>query len=129
MVRSITKPYAKVLLILSIGILLTSCYYDKEGILYPETANCIPQASPSFQTDIKPILDARCNNCHAGTSPSAGIKLDSHANVLPYVADGSLLGSIKNMGSFSPMPKNSGKLSACEIQKIENWIKAGSINN
>lgn len=128
MVR-LTTNLKKTTLLLWVGLILTSCYYDKEGILYPETANCVPPASPSYQNDIRPILDGRCNNCHGGTSPSADIKLDSYADVLPYVSDGSLIGSIKHIGSFSPMPKNSGKLSACEIQKIDNWIKSGSLNN
>lgn len=109
--------------------LLVSCYYDKEGILYPETANCNSQSSSSYQADVKPILDARCNNCHGGSSASAGIRLDAYNQVILHVTNGSLLGSIKHAGSFSPMPKNSSKLSVCEIQKIENWIKAGALND
>lgn len=110
-------------------LLAASCYYDKEGILYPETANCNAQDSSFYASDVKPILDGRCNNCHGGSSPSAGIRLDAYNQIILHVTNGSLLGSIKHTGSFSPMPKNSGKLSFCEIQKIENWIKAGALNN
>lgn len=109
--------------------LLGSCYYDHEGILYPETANCTAVATPLFAADVMPILDGRCNNCHAGSFASANIRLDNYQDVVTYVNDGSLMGSIRHAGSFSPMPKNSSKLSACEIDKIQNWINAGSLNN
>lgn len=112
------------------GILLMSgCYYDKEGILYPGTANCVLSASPSFNEEILPILDGRCNNCHSGNSPSANIRLDNYADVLIYANNGSLMGSINHAGGYSPMPKNSGKMPNCEIQKIQNWISAGKLNN
>lgn len=114
---------------LILSVTFVSCYYDKEGVLYPETSNCVPAASPSFNDEILPLLDARCNNCHAGNSPSAGIKLDTYNDVVPYATDGSLLGSIKHAGNYSPMPKNSSKLSTCEIQKVQNWITSGTLNN
>ncbi|HRJ28658.1 MAG TPA: hypothetical protein PLV21_07885 [Cyclobacteriaceae bacterium] len=110
-------------------LLLSACYYDKEGILYPETANCVPTASPSFLNEVLPLLNGRCNNCHGGNSPSANIRLDAYAEVVIYANNGSLMGSINHSGGYSPMPKNSGKMSACEIQKIQNWISAGKLNN
>lgn len=107
----------------------TSCYYDHEGILYPETANCVAPDAPSFSQDILPLLNARCNLCHSGSAPSADIRLDNYSSVSIYTTNGSLLGSVQHSGGFSPMPKNSSKLSACEIQKIQNWISSGSLNN
>lgn len=106
-----------------------SCYYDHEELLYPESVNCTPLVNPSFVTDILPILNTRCNNCHAGTYASGGVKLDTYSNVMISVNNGSLLGSITYKNGFSPMPKNAGKLSACEIQKIQEWIAAGPTNN
>ena len=117
------------LLILSVTFITAGCYYDKEGILYPETANCIPTASPLFNEEILPILSGRCNNCHGGNSPSAGIRLDNHSDVVVYANNGSLMGSINHTGGYSPMPKNSSKMPACEIQKIQNWINSGKLNN
>ncbi len=110
-------------------IFLNQCYYDKEGILYPGSSTCTPSTTPSFSADVLPILNARCNNCHSGSFPSANIKLDTYDNVLIYVANGSLMGSIRHTSGYSPMPKNSSKLSACDILKIADWIAAGSLNN
>jgi cytochrome c5 len=107
---------------------LAGCYYDKEAILYPGTA-CQAVATPTYAADVAPILNQRCNNCHGGNSPSANIKLDVYAEVMKSIDNGGLLGSIKHASGYSPMPKNSSKMSACEIQKIEDWITQGAANN
>lgn len=112
-----------------LGLIASSCYYDNEETLYPGSTNCTPVTTPSFTTDILPILNTRCNSCHAGVSPSAGIKLNTHAEVIKYVNDGSLIGSIKHNSGFSPMPKNGSKMSACQIGLIETWITQGALNN
>ncbi len=108
--------------------LTASCYYDQEEVLYPET-NCTPVTNPLFETDVKPILDTYCNTCHSGNFASGGIRLDTYTETIKHVNNGSLLGSVKSTGGFSPMPKNGSKLSACRIQVIENWITAGSPGN
>ena len=107
---------------------LIGCYYDKEEILYPGTS-CKAVTTPTYATDVSPILTQRCNNCHGGTSPSANIRLDVYTDLMISVNNGSLLGSIKHASGFSAMPKNTSKMSACEIQKIEDWIAQGSANN
>lgn len=118
----------KLLVMLSV-FLLASCYYDREIKLYPDTANCTTPANPAFNTDVLPLLNSRCNSCHGGTSPSAGIKLDSYTEVLKYVKSGSLMGSVNQSSGYSPMPKGFGKMSACDISKIQNWISSGALNN
>lgn len=109
--------------------LMTSCYYDKEEVLYPDSANCTLPVTLSFSANIMPILNGRCNNCHSGVAPSAGISLSNHTDVMKYVNNGTLIGSITWASGFSPMPKNSGKMPACEIQKIQTWIDQGALNN
>jgi hypothetical protein len=106
----------------------SGCYYDTEAVLYPGSS-CKPVSNPSLVTDVMPILNSRCNNCHSGTSPSAGIKLDSYIEVMKSVNNNSLMGSINHESSFSPMPKNAGKMNSCEIQKIQDWITQGTLNN
>ncbi len=117
---------------LAIGIsilILSGCYYDKEAILYPDSANCTPVANPSFTSDILPLINAKCNMCHGGSSPSAGIKLDTHTEVVKYANTGSLMGSINHASGYSAMPKNASKMSACQIDKIQAWINSGMPNN
>lgn len=118
-----------ILLLCFVALFNTRCYYDQEGILYPDSYNCTPSANPSYATDVTTILSTRCNSCHSGSFPSGNIKLDTYNEVMKYVTDGSLIGSIRHTAGFSPMPKNSSKLSLCDIQKIADWIAAGSPNN
>ncbi|HEU5147013.1 MAG TPA: hypothetical protein VFT90_09870 [Chryseosolibacter sp.] len=101
-----------------------ACYYDNEELLYPGTT-CTTLANPTFSVDILPLMNARCNGCHAGAFASAGIRLDSYREVIKHVNSGSLLGSITHAAGYSAMPKNTGKMSGCEIQKIQSWISSG----
>ncbi|MBL7851685.1 MAG: hypothetical protein JNN04_12345 [Cyclobacteriaceae bacterium] len=116
------------LLIISVSLLASACYYDKEAILYPET-NCVPPASPSYQADVVPVMNQFCVSCHSGNFASAGVKLDSYTEVMKYVNNGQLVGTITWASGYSPMPKNGNKLSSCNISKIQAWIAAGSPNN
>lgn len=108
---------------------MTGCYYDKAELLYPGSANCSVPAAPSFNTDVMPILNSRCNNCHAGNSPSGGISLANYTDVKKSVTNGSLMGSINWTSGFSPMPQGNSKIPSCEIQKIQTWIDQGALNN
>ncbi len=108
--------------------LFAACYYDKEEILYPESAQCNATGSETFSQDVLPLLNLRCNNCHGGAAASAGIRLDSYSEVVKQVNSGRLMGSINQSIGYSPMPKNAGKMPACEIQKIQNWVDSGALN-
>ncbi|HNV27885.1 MAG TPA: hypothetical protein PKJ83_02040 [Cyclobacteriaceae bacterium] len=119
------KKFVLPLILLALG----GCYYDKESVLYPNSANCTEVINPTFSGDVLPLLNSRCNNCHGGTAPSAGINLTTYPSVMKYVNDGSLMGSINQTSGYSAMPKNSGKMPACEINKIQTWITAGALNN
>jgi hypothetical protein len=111
-----------------IFILCSACYYDKEANLYPG-GTCQAVANPTFSANVLPLLNAKCNSCHAGAFASASIRLDSYAEVSKYVVSGSLMGSINHTSGFSPMPKNSSKMLTCEINKIQDWINSGALNN
>jgi hypothetical protein len=123
-----TSKTILIVLLMSVIASLFSCYYDNEALLYPGSS-CKPVTNPSLATDVMPILNMRCNNCHSGSSPSAGIKLDSYTEVMKSVNNNSLMGSITHESSFSPMPKNAAKMNSCEIQKIQDWITQGATNN
>ncbi len=119
---------ASILLLLLLSS-MTGCYYDKEELLYPGSANCTVPANPSFNADVLPILNNRCNNCHSGSTPDGGIALTSYTEVMKSVNNGKLMGSITWASGYSPMPKNSSKMPSCEIQKIQLWIDQGALNN
>ena len=83
----------------------------------------------TYSGAIKPMLDTKCVGCHSASSPGGNINLSTYAAVRPLALNGKLYGSIAHQTGFSPMPKNSAKLSDCEITQVQRWIAAGSLNN
>ena len=121
--------FVAVLIIIS-GIMVTSlnsCYYDKSDLLYPDTA--CDTTAVKYSTSVLPVLSSNCISCHGGSTPSAGISLDSYVGVKVQVDNGRLWGAVSHNPNFSPMPKNSNKLSTCNLEKIRIWIAAGAPNN
>jgi hypothetical protein len=106
---------------------INSCYYDKSDLLYPDTA--CDTTAVKYSTSVLPVLSSTCITCHGGTTPSAGISLDSYNGVKQQVDNGRLWGAVSHNPSYSPMPKNSTQLSACNLSKIRIWIAAGAPNN
>jgi hypothetical protein len=105
----------------------SGCYYDKEELLYGNVS--CDTAAVTYSSSVAPIISANCNSCHAGTFPSGGLNLDSHAAIKLQVVSGKLIGAINHRAGFSPMPKNAPKLSACNIQTIQKWVDDGAPNN
>ncbi len=108
-------------------VVFESCYYDSEEDLYP-TSNC-STLKTSFSNDVLPILSNSCLSCHSKASNSGNVVLDNHSSVLIYANNGALLGAIKHLSGFSAMPQGASKMNSCNIEKIESWIKGGSLNN
>lgn len=118
-----------ILAILVSTSLISSCYYDKEDLLYGSSANCDTTVTATYSTTIAPILTASCNGCHSTASPSGNIALDNYAAVKAQVTNGKLIGSISHSVGYSAMPKGGAKLPDCSITKIRQWINAGALNN
>ena len=107
-----------------------SCYYDNEEELYPATT-CNAE-NISYNSDVLPILNSKCLTCHNTVSaPSIGnnINMEGYNNLKVYINNNKFIGAIRHSNGFSPMPKGSSKLPACEILKIESWVNAGSPEN
>jgi hypothetical protein len=82
-----------------------------------------------FSTSIQPLMQGKCVGCHNPASLGAGIDLSTYAAVKASATSGKLYGSINWSVGFSPMPKNTNKMPACEIVQVKKWIAAGSLNN
>lgn len=107
-------------LVLALGT--SSCYYDKFENFKP-VSTCDTASVVGFAAKVKPILDAQCNSCHAGTSPSGNINLDSYAAAKTVAQSGKLLSSIVWDGKASQMPKGAAnKMDNCNISIIQTWI-------
>ena len=97
-----------------------------------------PQAGGSgdFASDIRPILAARCYQCHGPELQQNGLRLDSLAGILKGGANGSVVipgDSEKSplvrriMGHDRPqMPYGGPPLSADDVELIRQWINKGA---
>jgi hypothetical protein len=91
--------------------------------------SCDTTSIISFSNHIHPIITNACLGCHTTVSPSGNIALETYAEILTQVTNGKLIGSVKHVVGFSPMPKSSPKLSDCTIAQLEKWIAQGAPNN
>lgn len=118
------KPRVYTILTLS-AMFFTACYYDKADKLYSGVGTACDTAGMTYNNHIKPILDANCVSCHNATAFSGNVKLHTYSDVQVTIPSGKLLNSVKHLsGGSKNMPPGS-KLSDCNIQKIEAWIKRG----
>ena len=109
-------------------LFLNACYYDNEEELYPDVGECITD-SMSYQTDIYPIINNNCLGCHNSSAVQGGSDISNYELLTPYIESGSLLKSIKHESGYSAMPKDAGKMSVCQIAKIDAWISQGAKDN
>lgn len=111
---------------------ITGCYYDSKEYLFPQNSNGCDTTNITYNLSVKPILNNYCLSCHSNsTAASLGgnIKLENYVDVKLRADNGSLLGSVKQAGGFSPMPKGSSKLDDCKLTIIQKWIDDGAPNN
>ena len=99
-----------------------------------------PSSGPdtiTFKSDIKPIFDRHCIECHEGWFPDAGLRLDTLENVrkggrtgpavVPGKPDKGLIMLLSMPGKNRParMPPGAKKLSDTEIEQLREWIRQG----
>jgi cytochrome c553 len=106
--------------------IISSCYYDKEELLYGNTP--CDTAAVKYSVQIVNTLNAACMSCHGGTAASGGgVKLGDYASLKTYADNGLLLNAITRTNN--PMPKGGARLSDCRIAEIRTWIRNGTPNN
>ncbi|MBK8444458.1 MAG: hypothetical protein IPL35_14045 [Sphingobacteriales bacterium] len=111
---------------------MSACYYDVEEELYPAntdtTQNCYSDTA-SYSTHVAPVLATNCYGCHAQNLALGNIVVDSYATVKALVDNGKLKGSVNHESGFSVMPPSGQKLGSCDLEKINDWIAGGALNN
>lgn len=126
-------------LISGMVFLLTNCVYHTETELYPESPEeeeeipadtCGLPEVVSYSQDVEVLLvKHQCVACHETADPAGGITLEGYSNVVPYIEDGSLLGSIEYDPQWSRMPKSYDRVPDCEVAMIAKWIDQGYVEN
>ncbi|HNU47314.1 MAG TPA: hypothetical protein PKM40_00690 [Bacteroidia bacterium] len=111
-----------------IALCISSCYYDVEDELYPNTGNC-DTLNITYSQTVAPIISSNCKVCHSASMAQGNVVIDTYAAIKTYADNGKLLGSLNHDSGYEPMPKNQNKLSDCNIKKISIWINQGTPNN
>lgn len=116
---------------LILALFCSSCYNDSEERLYPQSVNCQVE-NVSYQKDVLPILETSCYRCHNETnykSLANSNLLEGYENIFKYAENGKLIHVIKHDAGYPAMPRNASKLSPCQQNTIEVWVKEGILNN
>ena len=89
---------------------------------------CNP-AEPSYQNEIKGIVDANCatSGCHLGPNAVNNLDLSKYENLKSIAGTGQLISRITGSGGAIMPP--TGKMPQCEISKISAWVQDGAPNN
>lgn len=121
------KHLINITLIVLLAAGVQSCYYDSEEKTYPGSLNGCDTIPPTFANTIEAITSTNCaiSGCHTGINPSAGIFLDTYAQVKVIADNGKLNQEVVVNKSMPP----SGPLTDCELKAIADWIAAGAPEN
>ena len=91
-------------------------------------------AGVDYSSEIQPIFNSRCTNCHSGSDAEEDLSLTSYNNVMnggdsgdvviPYDYANSLLWQYINSGF---MPPGTNDLTLTQIDLIAQWIDEGAL--
>lgn len=87
---------------------MSACGGESEGVTYND--------------EVKTTMSNYCVTCHSGSAPSAGLSLNTYANVKDAVENKGLLDRIQDENE--PMPPG-GLMPETEIQIIKDWMDGG----
>ncbi|MCE9537742.1 MAG: hypothetical protein K8R85_00775 [Bacteroidetes bacterium] len=123
----------KKLIVIFVAIsIIAACKASKKTALdnTDQKALSCPDKELTFNNDIKQIFEKNCTKCH-NKNERAGYNFHKVEFVKKAAKSGKLLGAIKHMKEYEPMPryapflKRAAKLDQEYISKIECWIKSG----
>lgn len=80
----------------------------------------------TYNANVSTIISNNCLPCHGGTTPSAGLNLETYASVRNATENGNLINRINS--ASNPMPQ-SGQMPPALIATIEQWAIDGYLEN
>jgi hypothetical protein len=83
----------------------------------------------TYSGAVVPLMTTYCTRCHNATTTRGGIDLSNYNGVKTVALNGRLLGSIKKVTGYKPMPPGTTRLTDCQILQIEKWVQDGTPNN
>ena len=107
---------------LLMGLIFVSCSEDEEPDIC-DTANV------TYTSDIAAIFNVSCATagCHVdGNEMNAFFSLEGFEKSRAAAGLGRMIGAINQDDGFTAMPIGGDKLEQCDIDKITEWIAAGT---
>lgn len=103
-------------------MLLVACDKDND-----DPVDC-GGSTPTYTSDIKPILDASCakSGCHDAITAQNGVNLSTYASASVISQQERFLGVINHRSGFPAMPFDGPKLPDSQIQLLTCWVEGGS---
>ncbi len=92
-----------------------------------ENAGQCDTTNAKFSSFVQPLVQARCQGCHSGSSPQGGISLTNYTDIKAVANNGKLYDVVTRSSNW--MPKGGQKLDDCTTSKLKAWIDAGAPNN
>ncbi len=92
-----------------------------------------PQSTAAnFERDIRPLLHARCSECHGATKQMAGLRFDQKASAMKVITAGKsdaseLIRRVTSNDKAEMMPPKGERLAPREIALLKAWIDAGAV--
>jgi len=122
------KPIIHALLIIVLSaVSLISCVSNNEFDLYG-TPDC-DTTNVTWDSKISAIMQVNCVVCHGEEVNYNGVRHDSYEREMIVVNDGRLRGVVNHLDGYAKMPKDRGKLPACELNLINIWLDNGAPEN
>ena len=88
--------------------------------------NCDTTAN-RYSLFVKPLILAKCQGCHSGSTPQGNISLATYASVRTVALNGKLYASLARPSNW--MPKGGAKLDDCSLAKLKAWVDSGAPEN
>ncbi len=122
------KPHNFFYIAVVLGFLIcgvSSCYYDKEQVLYPGGNISCDSINAKFATNVKPIIQTRCaiQGCHTATAIAGGVNLENFNQVVLKAQ------RIKQRAVIERTMPLGGSITDSERNILQCWIDAGTPNN
>lgn len=119
-----SRGFIGTLVMVIVSIAFTSCYFDKEELLYGQS-ECTPM-DVRFEQHILPIVQNSCAvvGCHVQGGLAPGI-FENYTQIKDAVDRGSFQQRVLVNRDMPP----SSPLSNCQLDFIRAWIEEGALNN
>ncbi len=97
----------------------------EQGALNNECVEDCKMTNLDFTADIWPTINNNCTSCHTTNNASGGVVIENLDDVKVLIDNSKLVDVINGQNGASLMPPGN-KLSQCNIDQIEQWIKDGA---